>query len=256
MTKFQSKSDTLYDRVRSDILSLALGPDTPLRLSALSESYGIGVTPLRECLNRLASEQLVVPEHNKGFRVAPLTRAELLDLEQSRNAIEGAMFASAVASADDTWEAGVVGTFHQLSKTAIPSTSLNEDELQLWARRHNAFHMALVAGSPSHWMHRFSEQLGDQLGRYRVFIQSGLRELALIAPQTAKDAAEIFATAMALDPHRALYDAALARDPEAALAAFNAHTGLTIAAFEGLSALVPAESALATTLGPQSETPK
>ena len=67
MTLRQSKSDILFDRLRHDILSLDLPPGMALRLPALSEHYGIGLTPLRECLNRLAAEQLVVPEHNKAF---------------------------------------------------------------------------------------------------------------------------------------------------------------------------------------------
>ena len=254
MAQIQSKSDALYARIRADILLLAFRPGSPLRLSALSEHYGIGATPLRECMNRLSSDLLVVPEHNKGFRVAPLARIELLDLEHSRNAIEGAMFASAVVQADETWEANVVGAFHHLSRTAVPSTSLHEDEIALWTRRHDAFHAALVAGSTSSWMHRFAVQLSDQLGRYHRFIQTGLRDLADTSPHIAQQAAALFATAMALDPHRALYDAALSRDPDAARAAFSRHTGLTLAAFEGLTALIPAGSALSTTLRPQSET--
>ncbi|HBR39565.1 MAG TPA: GntR family transcriptional regulator, partial [Sulfitobacter pontiacus] len=112
MTLRQSKSDILFDRLRHDILTLDLPPGMALRLPALSERYAIGLTPLRECLNRLAAEQLVVPEHNKGFCVTPLTRADLLDLERSRDAIEGAMLAHSVSHADDAWEAGVIGAYH------------------------------------------------------------------------------------------------------------------------------------------------
>ncbi|MEM8659060.1 MAG: GntR family transcriptional regulator, partial [Pseudomonadota bacterium] len=84
----QSKSDALYRNVKGDILTLRLAPGTALRLPALSERYGIGLTPLRDCLTRLSAEHLVVPEHNKGFRVAPLSLEGLLDLEQTRSVIE------------------------------------------------------------------------------------------------------------------------------------------------------------------------
>ena len=84
MPALESKSDVLFERMRSDILSLKLLPGAPLRLPGLSTRYQAGLTPLRECLNRLCGDHLVVPVHNKGFRVAPLTRDDLLDLERSR----------------------------------------------------------------------------------------------------------------------------------------------------------------------------
>ena len=242
----QSKSDTLYDHVRGDILSLDLAPDMPLRLPALSERYGIGLTPLRECLNRLASEQLVVPVHNKGFRVAPVTGQDLLDLERTRNALEGAMFAFSVVHGDDAWEVAVIGGYHQLAQTSVPSAMQDRDATALWNKRHDAFHAALTAGSPSIWMHRYAGQIGDQLRRYQRFIQQGLRSMAATDQSLAERAAEISATSMALAPHTALYDAAVARDPEAAAQAFDAHADLSISAFADLTRLMPAGTPLST----------
>jgi DNA-binding GntR family transcriptional regulator len=249
----ESKSGTIFDRVRADILSLELSPDSPLRLPALSKRYNTGQTPLRECLNRLCGEELVLPERNKGFRVAPLTRHDLLDLERSRNAIEGEMFVDSVTHADDNWEAGVVGAFHQLSKTYTSNLFACTDELQKWTRRHDVFHAALIQRSDTRWMRRFNTQLNDQIGRYRRFIEKGLRDLSRTHPVAAKQATEIFATAMALEPHKTLCEAALTHDPEAARATFDAHTRLSIAAFESLTEMMPADTQLATTLGAQRE---
>ncbi len=224
--------------MRDDILTLALEPGAALRLPSLSERYGIGVTPLRDCLNRLSTEKLVVVEHNKGFRVSALTTADLLDLERSRNAIEGALFARAVEDGDDAWEAGVIGTYHQLSRTELPSILLPDDRLARWTSRHAAFHDALIAGAPSHWMTRFRTQLNDHLSRYQRYIQSGLRQMAGTRPALASEAATIFETAMALAPHTALYRAALDRNATAARQTIEAHARLSITAFENLIALV------------------
>jgi GntR family carbon starvation induced transcriptional regulator len=253
VSSLQSKSDALFTRLRDDILSLALAPDTPLRLPALSERYGAGLTPLRDCLTRLATDRLVHLEHNKGFRVGPLTRVDLLDLERSRNAIEGAMFVQSLQEADDDWEAGVVGAWHHLSRTPVPSVMQEAPALALWTRRHGAFHGALIGSARSPWMRRFAGQIEDQLGRYHLFIQAGLRDLSATAPEVAARATEVFATAMALEPHRALFDAALSRDGAAARTAFDAHGRLSITAFEHLTDLMPAHTPFATTLGPRTE---
>ncbi|WP_227268787.1 GntR family transcriptional regulator [Roseobacter weihaiensis] len=242
MVKAPSKSDTLYGRMRADILSLGLAPGSALRLPALSERYAIGLTPLRECLNRLSAEKLVVTEHNKGFRVAPLSANDLLDLERSRSAIEGTLFVQAVRNGDDGWQAGVIGAYYHLSHTAVPSVLLSSDDLALWATRHDAFHASLIKAATSPWMHHFRTQLNDQLGRYQLFIQTGLRELAATHPDIAASAANVFATAMALEPHTALYDIAMRRNAEDARATFEAHANLSIQAFEKLSALLPAEA--------------
>jgi len=248
MSTTASKSDTLYHQVRQDILTLGLAPGEALRLPVLSERYGIGVTPLRECLNRLAAEKLVVPEHNKGFRVAPLSRDDLLDLERSRSVIEGSLFATSVTDGDDAWEATVVGAFHHLSKTPVPSVLQETDALTLWGKRHAAFHAALIAAAASTWMRRFCDQLGDQLGRYHLFIEKGLRDLSQSHPDKATKAAQVFSTAMELAPHQALYDLALSRDAADAQALFQQHANLSIRAFEDLMALMPDDSQVAVTL--------
>ncbi len=244
----QSKSDQLYARMLGDILSLALAPDTPLRLPALSERYAIGLTPLRECLNRLSAEKYVVVAHNKGFRVAPLTLDDLLDLERSRNDIEGSLFAEAVGQGGDAWEVSVIGTFHHLEAAGSPSVLQDAKEVAVWTQRHAAFHAALISAASSAWMHRFQAQLSQQLSRYQLFIQTSLRDMAQTHPDKAKAAAAAFSAAMDLAPHRALFDAAMARDVAAAKDELATHARLSLQAFTDLMDLIPDETPLAATL--------
>jgi DNA-binding GntR family transcriptional regulator len=243
------KSGQLYDQLRGDILSCVIPPDAPLRLPALSARYSVSQTPLRDALHRLVMDRLVVPEHNKGFHVAGLSRHDLIDLETSRDAVAGAMFVYGVQIGNDAWEAGVVGTYYHLSQTDVPSVLHEVDELALWTTRHGAFHTALLAASTSVWMHQFAVQLDAQLSRYQRFIQRGLHQLAVTHPDLAEKAAAAFKATMAIDPHTALYDAALARDPVAAKAAFTAHSQISIRAFEDLIAVFPTKTPVAETLG-------
>lgn len=247
------KTSQLFDALRRDILSCVLSPDMPLRLPALSARYGVSQTPVRDALHRLAMERLVVPEHNKGFRVASLSRDDLVDLETSRDAVAGAMFVHGVHFGNDAWEAGIVGTYHHLSRTDMPSVLEDGDDLARWSARHAAFHAALLAASSSVWMHQFARQLDAQLSRYQRFIQLGLHELAVTHPDLADKAATAFQATMAIAPHTALFEAAIARDPEAAQAAFTAHSHISIRAFEGLIAAFPTKTPVAETLGLQSE---
>ncbi|MDT8264202.1 GntR family transcriptional regulator, partial [Roseomonas sp. DSM 102946] len=69
-------------------MSGVLPPRSRLRLRELSALYGLGTTPLREALARLAAEGIVVLEGQKGFSVPPVTREHLLDVTRSRQVVE------------------------------------------------------------------------------------------------------------------------------------------------------------------------
>ncbi|MEJ6393113.1 FCD domain-containing protein [Gymnodinialimonas sp. 2305UL16-5] len=248
MNQRSSKSDILYAQMRGDILSLDLAPGCALRLPALADRYSAGITPIRECLNRLSTDKLVVIEHNKGFRVAALSLVDLLDLERSRSAIEGDLFLRAIRQGSDAWEAGLIGAYHQLASLAPVSLLGTGADLALWNRRHETFHNALIAHVNAPWMLHFHQQIADQIRRYQTFIQNGLRDLSQTHQDTAPKAADIYATALSIDPHKALYDVALSRDVEAARAVIEQHSNLSIKAFQDLSRLVPANTDFATIL--------
>src|SRR6218665_339015 len=69
--------ETAFRRIRTDIISGALHPGPKLTLGRMKEQYDISVSTLREILNRLASEDFVVAEGQRGFEVAPATEAGL-----------------------------------------------------------------------------------------------------------------------------------------------------------------------------------
>ena len=62
--------ESAYRRIRSDIIFGRLPPRQKLKLERLRDSYGASISTLREILNRLSSESLVVAEGQRGFEVA------------------------------------------------------------------------------------------------------------------------------------------------------------------------------------------
>ena len=73
-----------YERLRRDIRIGRLAPGEKLRIDALRAIYEIGASPLREALNRLSAEGLVVQEDQRGFRVPPVSIEDLLELTRTR----------------------------------------------------------------------------------------------------------------------------------------------------------------------------
>lgn len=68
----KTDANYLFNRLRDDILSLALGPGTPLAEEDLARSFRVSRSRVRDALVRLANEGHVVILPNRSIIVAPL----------------------------------------------------------------------------------------------------------------------------------------------------------------------------------------
>jgi DNA-binding GntR family transcriptional regulator len=161
----RSLTTLAYERLRGDILRGLLAPSERLRIQALSERYGIGATAIREALSRLTTDGFVAAEEQRGFAVASVSREELLDLTQTRIAIEQMALRMAVAHGDVEWESNILSSYHRLSRAEAQPWS--DENLAAWSQAHRQFHDALVVGCGSPWTLRLCRLLYDQTERYR-----------------------------------------------------------------------------------------
>ena len=139
----------LFEQIRSDILHNRLEPGSRLLFRDMRERYRSGLSPLREALMRLVSEGLVLLEDHKGFRVAPVSREEMIDIANTLLELEAIAIRMAVEKGDDRWEAQIVARYHELSKREMFAADGTLDAE--WEARNVAFHEALyeACGSPS-----------------------------------------------------------------------------------------------------------
>jgi DNA-binding GntR family transcriptional regulator len=203
-------ADTAWRLLREDILSGQLQPQARLRLDELKAKYRLGISPLREALLRLCVEGLVIGEAQRGFAVASVSLAELDDVLLTRQRIEGMALSDAIRLGDADWEARIVASFHRLSLAPLPARKSDVEAMRAWEARHREFHQALVAACGSVWLLRFHGQLADQSERYR--------RVRLFQSVPTKQVARNIAA-----EHRAIMDAALARDAERASRLMSVH---------------------------------
>jgi len=203
-------ASTIHARLRRDILQGVFRPGEKLPIEALCARYGIGATPLREALNRLSAEELVLRSDQRGFRVAPVSLADLEELTKTLCWISGLALRESIRHGDAAWEEAIVLAAHRLSRVpregAEGYSSFNPE----WEARHRAFHLALIAACGSRWLIDFYAMLLDRNTRYRY--------LAFADASVPRDAEA---------EHRAIVDAVLARDADAAVAAAEAHMRAT-----------------------------
>jgi DNA-binding GntR family transcriptional regulator len=158
-------------RVRQDILTGDLAPETKLKMRELLQRYGLGMSPMREALSQLAAEGWVAQSVQRGFRVPALSVAEIQDLAATRAIVEVHALELAMTHGDAAWEDEIVASFHlyareveRSTRTAVPDSRERED-------RHHRFHRALLAACPLGTLKTFCDSLYTRMTRYRCILR-------------------------------------------------------------------------------------
>lgn len=199
-------ASSVYDMMRQDILKGDLPPGEKLRVEYLRDRYGVGASPIREALNRLSVDGVVMRVDQKGFRVATVSVAELDELIKTRCWLEETAIRESIAAGDDAWEERLVLAFHRLSKAPRSAEQITYAINPDWEVLHRAFHLALIGACGSRWLISYCEQLNDLADRYR--------QLAVRVTYPRRNE---------LDEHKAIMDAAVNRDPDRAVEVLMDH---------------------------------
>ncbi|ATI42574.1 hypothetical protein CBW24_11525 [Pacificitalea manganoxidans] len=209
---------TRASRVASELRDLILRGDLPpgskVHLDQLRERFGVSLSPMREAVSRLVADGIVVFEDQRGYRIAPVSRENLMEISQVRADVESLALRYAIAAADLDWESEILAALHRVNRT--PRDNDDPDRFEAWEQAHSDFHQALISGCALPTLLRFCATLHLQTDRYR----------RLLLPGTAPD----------LDvaqEHAAIAEAAVARDTDRAAALLHDHiqrTGTMLAA--------------------------
>jgi DNA-binding GntR family transcriptional regulator len=85
----QPLNDRAYEEILKGLTNGLFAPMQPLVIRSLAEAYGISATPVREALQRLVAERLLVVLPNRSIVVPPMTVEKFEQLLPVRVAIEG-----------------------------------------------------------------------------------------------------------------------------------------------------------------------
>ena len=80
--------DTVYDQIKTKIIECEYPPDSILTEARLMEDTGVSRTPIREAINRLAHENLVMVIPKKGILVKGITIRDIIQVFETREIIE------------------------------------------------------------------------------------------------------------------------------------------------------------------------
>ncbi|GII60956.1 GntR family transcriptional regulator [Sphaerisporangium krabiense] len=224
----KTRTDRVYEQIRADIFAARLKPGARLKFPDLCAAYDTSVGVAREALARLAAERLVRPQPHQGYTVAELSQDQLTDLTMARVEIEAMTFRQAVVHGDMAWEGEIVAAHHVLSRIDPREfAEATADVLEEWYAAHEVFHRALLRACPSRRMVDIALALRDEAELYR-------RWAGPLGNEKDRDVA---------GEHRAILEAALARDADLAARLLRDHiahtTQVLISGVESVDALTP-----------------
>jgi DNA-binding GntR family transcriptional regulator len=201
----RTRAADVLGRLHADIVTCRLKPGEPLRFEPLKEAYGASFTTLREALTALASEGLVISEGQRGFHVAPMSRADLIDLTEARVLIERRLIELAIERGGEDWEVAATAALHRMTlaeQRIGPKYGLDAE----WKVLHRQFHESLVSAGSSRILLGIRASLFARAERYR--------SLSSLYRRTKRDKT---------GEHRAILDATLGRKTEKALGLIDRH---------------------------------
>ncbi len=123
--------ERVYEELRNDILTCKLMPGAEIREAELAARFEVSKSPVRDALISLEREGLVITIPRQGYRVAPVSISDMLDMFHLRAALERANIERIIRYASDEqlqaldqfkhfteaqWPNGFVGynkTFHR-----------------------------------------------------------------------------------------------------------------------------------------------
>jgi len=187
-------ADRAYVAIRDLIVSLRLAPGSLIDERRLVESLGIGRTPVREALRRLAQEQLVEVFPRRGMFVTGVDVKDLARISEVRAALEPEAARLAAERASDEERDDLAALGDQIKRGA--------DLMSLDERIHRAVYAAA-----------HNDLLEKTLGEYYVL---ALR-IWMIALDRAEDLED------AVEAHRDLIEAIVVANGDGAAEVMRAH---------------------------------
>ena len=211
-----SAGDMAYEALRGLLLIFELRPGERLNEVHLAERLGLSRTPVREALNRLAAERLVLARGGHGFYVCDLDLKEAMDLYELRTALEITGFRQACARA----KASDIAALRRSWRAALRQSARKNDRAAM-VGEDVRFHETLCA-------------LGGNIELLRMLSEVNARTTFIRWAYATGPRPELN-----FDEHDALVDALVARDAAAGEALITRHIGRRAEALTTLLAPAP-----------------
>lgn len=152
--------------LKRDIVRGVFAPLERLKVEQLVKFYGIGHSPVREAILLMSSTGLVIHEHQKGYRVAPVSLADYDDVLALYLRLYKLAISVALELGDQDWEERVVVQALRSARVPVTLPDGDPEDRERWQRAYWEYHGQLLAGCGSPLLMQLLGDIGFRLERY------------------------------------------------------------------------------------------
>jgi DNA-binding GntR family transcriptional regulator len=192
-----SSADVVYDTLRDAIIRGEISEGEALRQESIAQMFNISRIPVREAMQRLEAQGLVISERFKGVVVASLSSDQISEIFDFRALVEPAVIAMAVPRMSEAALTEAQACCNALAVETDPAR---------WGDINRQFHTCLYRDSGKPYFLAVLAKTSDLVERYV--------RLVLCLTQGIRDAVK---------EHQAILDACRARDADLAAALTRRH---------------------------------
>ena len=170
INNFKTVSSNTYEIIKRDIIFGVLPPLKKLKLQELKINDNTSISILREILSRLCGDGFVVSEEQKGFRVSPVSKSDLLEIAKLRILIESDALKLSIENSNPEWEGSLLSAHHKLSLYESEMIQNKNDDRINWKKYDSEFHQTLVKNCGSKNLVELHKLIFDKYLRYQLLV--------------------------------------------------------------------------------------
>jgi DNA-binding GntR family transcriptional regulator len=206
---------SIYALLRGDIVTLRLRPGARLSENELALRFGTSRAPVREALIRLVEDGLIDVRPQRGSFVSRISLKAMERARFVREALEVAIIRRAA-------ERGIPEATRAQAEAAIEGQRRSRDDHEGFTRLDDLFHRSFAEGTSLVGVWAIIEREKAQFDRIRFL------SLPAVTPVD-----------VLIEQHRAILNAVLDRQPDAAEQAIRSHMSEVLRITDGLAQLHP-----------------
>ncbi|MCZ7542999.1 MAG: GntR family transcriptional regulator [Anaerolineae bacterium] len=188
-----TRQDLVYNSLKERIMNLTYRPGQPLVEVELADEFGVSRTPIREALQRLENEGMLVNAGRRGRVVYTLSIADTRELFDIKTSIEALVSRRAAERASESQIAAMRRALEDMRAAAA------QEDVDVWFQADKRFHDHLFDAAAMPRAQELVRTLNEKWHRLRVgYTALGMRMHS------------------SLGEHQAIMDAIANRDPDAA----------------------------------------
>ena len=163
-----SLAEQAYNLLKKAIISGELAPLTELKEEKIATDLGISRTPLREAIQKLAMEELVVLKKGKPATVATFTNEESVEIMELRQLLEIPNLVKVIANCDETGIDSLEDNLKQQMK------AITNDDYHQFIDYDREFHLILASYNENKKVRSLIHQVNTEVNRAFLLLSNTL----------------------------------------------------------------------------------